>query len=210
MANDLPPGWTPAYWAFHAWLRSNHNKLKAGRDRTVIYSGMRRGDVPVFKKLGRYRSLITAYFGVDPQWETLEFVLKKIKVDWDRYRQTNELDEKMVKSYRWMWDFAMEAPARRFVSPYEGRQIWKNLSAWYVKNAVGKVYIWEGATLKAFPDFLLAEIPILLKNKNVTPETIKRAVELAPKSAEAWRKYRDLQASKNRLEAPQESVATRS
>lgn len=68
----------------------------------------------------------------------------------------------------------------------------ENLSAWYVKNASGGIYVFAGEKLKKYPDQLLAEIPVLVKNKKlvITPDVAKKLETLVPSSVKAWEMYR--------------------
>ena len=182
---------SPTYSMFHKWLAKNRRNIAAPKDRTVIYSGMD-DVVPVYKQLPEHAKTFRELFGYDPGWVSLEFVLKKIKVDWTAYCG-DAPPPKAVLALDCMWDFACNV--RRVsgaVTIREAQQIWLNLSAWYVKNASGDVFVFEGSTLKAYPDLLLAEIPVLLKNKDakVVEAYGQKLVRLIPKSKAAWEKYR--------------------
>ncbi|MBV8663601.1 MAG: hypothetical protein JO107_10905 [Hyphomicrobiales bacterium] len=199
---------SPAYWGFHRWLSANMSKVKSGRA-AVIYSGMDAGK-PIWKKLDEYEKELKLYFRIKPTriWETLAEVATGIttdiggavsRADYERALQSKTINpgvaydalRQKLKKYKSLYDFAENSARNNDVTAYEKTQIWKNLSARYVQNASGHVYIFEGDVLKKYPDFLLAEIPVLMKNKRVDAATIARAVKLVPKSKDAWLKYRD-------------------
>lgn len=183
---------SPTYVAFHAWLSKNRKRIAAATDRTVIYSGMDSGNVPLYRRLEEHERFLKHDYGRDPKWEPIKKVLLEIDVDWRNYQAGAELP-KGVFALKNLWDFAFDVKRiSGAVTNGESQQIWKNLSAWYVKNATGKMYIFEGDTLKKYPDMLLAEIPVLLKNKNVklTAATQAKMIKLIPTSKAAWEAYR--------------------
>lgn len=183
-------GMRPTYFAFHQWLAANRRKVAAGRDRTVIYSGMDSGRNPVWKKLDHHQGLLSLELGRNPRWEPIQTVLTKMPCTVQNFRGAAVLPDGVAK-FRTMWDFACHAGSKKFVTAHENRQIWKNLSAWYVKNARGETYVFVGDILKKYPDLLLAEIPVLMKNKSISAEAQQRVLKLIPSSKSAWEQYRD-------------------
>ena len=180
------------YCLFHAWLAKCRGKIVAGKDRTVIYSGIDSGGVPLYKRLAEHEKFLRDEYGVDPKWQPIESVLRNLTVDWKTHQGALEFP-KPVLVLRNLWDFAVNAgQADRTLTTQESQQIWKNLSAWYVKNATGKIYIFEGDKLKKYPDMLLAEIPVVLKNKNIkmSAATEAKMIKLIPDSQAAWDRYR--------------------
>ncbi len=176
------------YRAFHRWLAVNRRKVKAPRNRTVIYSGSDRKKVPTWHRLNSKGKDVKAKFGVVPKCTTIQQVLEDLPFTLGDYVEGGP-DPFKGFAYGTMWDFASKACKHKLLSTRDGQQVWFNLSVWYSKNAGGKVWQWAGDTLKEFPDLLLAEIPMLLKNKKVDEDTMKAAIKLAPASAKAWQQY---------------------
>ena len=189
LGEDQLKGMRPTYLVFHKWLAANRRKIAAGRDRTVIYSGMNSGRIPIWTRLGLYERFLSLELGTNPRWEPIQTVLTKLPCTLPNYRGPVELPYG-VAAFKTMWDFACHAKDRRFVTTHESQQIWKNLSAWYVKNAVGETYIFVGSILKKYPDLLLAEIPVLMKNKSISAESQERVMKLIPDSKATWEQYR--------------------
>lgn len=189
VGEDPLKGMRPTYAAFHRWLAANRRRIAAGRDRTVIYSGMNSGRVPIWSQLRLYERFISLELGTNPRWEPIEIVLKRLPCSLSHYADAGALP-RTVDQFESMWDFACRAQAKQLVTMHESQQIWKNLSAWYVKNAVGETYVFAGSILKKYPDLLLAEIPVLMKNKSISVESQERVMKLIPSSRAAWEKYR--------------------
>lgn len=185
---------SPAYEAFHIWLRSNRALIAAGKDKTVTYSGKTGGGVGLWKKLPERAEEIKVLFGVDPEWTPIQFVLEKLKVNLGSVAKASPRLDHFLPSQLYqrisMWDFACNASRRKWMTLHENQQVWLNLSAWYVRNAKGRVWIFMGKQLKEFPDLLLTEIPTLMKNGRVDEVTMQRAIHLAPKSQANWEKFR--------------------
>lgn len=190
MGDEVPQGMRPTYYVFHKWLASHRKDIAAGRDQTVIYSGMDSGRVPEWKKLSQHADELYTLTGTRPNWQSIEQVLRKIRCDLKRYQGKVELPEAAVH-FKSMWDFGRLAAKKHLVTKNDSQQIWKSLSAWYVKNAVGDVYIWKGNVLKRYPDLLLAEVPVLMKNQQVSADSMKRVLALVPDSKALWERYRD-------------------
>lgn len=190
MADQVPDGMRPTYYVFHKWLASKRRDIAAGRDQTVIYSGMDNGRVPEWRKLAQYADELYAHTGRHPNWQSIEHVLSRMPCELHRHQGGVELPDGLSR-FKSMWDFGCGVESKHFVTKHESQQIWKNLSAWYVKNAVGEVYIWKGDVLKRYPDMLLAEIPVLMKNKKISPAAMKRVQELVPDSKALWERFRD-------------------
>ncbi len=189
VSEDPLKGMQPTYIVFHKWLAANRTKIAAKRDRTVIYSGMTEGRVKIWTQLPKYERLLTQELGKNPRWEPIETVLKKLKCTLPSYKGSLQLPDG-VATFKTMWGFACNAYKANLVTLHESQQIWKNLSAWYVKNAVGETYVFAGSILKKYPDLLLAEIPVLMKNKSISVESQERVMKLIPSSRAAWEKYR--------------------
>lgn len=189
MAEDLLKGMQPAYFVFHKWLAANRQKIAAGKNRTVIYSGMDSGRVPIWTQLPRYERFLTLELGTNPRWEPIQTVLTELKCTLPSYKGSVELPDGVAK-FKTMWGFARHAYNAKLVTLHESQQIWKNLSAWYVKNARGETYVFAGSILKKYPDLLLAEIPVLMKNKAISAESQERVMKLIPSSKAAWERYR--------------------
>ncbi|MBC7992345.1 MAG: hypothetical protein H7Z15_03770 [Rhizobacter sp.] len=185
----LPGGVTPTYYVFHRWLSENRRKVAAGTDRTVIYSGMDSGRVPLWRQLRDYENLLSRELGKKLVWEPIQEVLTGLPCKLKPYQGHVVVPEGVMR-FKTMWDFACGVKDQKFVTEHESQQIWKNLSAWYVKNAVGEVYIFKGSILKKYPDMLLAEIPVLMKNRNVSTSVQKKIFDLIPESRAAWERYR--------------------
>jgi hypothetical protein len=122
--------------------------------------------------------------------QSIENVLTRMPCDLKRHRGDIKLPDGALR-FKNMWDFGCGVERKRFVTKHESQQIWKNLSAWYVKNAVGEVYIWRGDVLKRYPDLLLAEIPVLMKNNRISPDSKRRVLALVPDSKALWERYRE-------------------
>ena len=182
---------SPSYAAFHRWLTKNRGCIAASKDCTVIYSGMDSGDVPLWKQLPKIQAQLRETIKPGLQWEPIETVLRSLRVDWDAYTSIEALPTKLL-SLRSIWDFGVSAQRLGLITRPESHQVWKNLSAWYVKNASGGIYVFAGDTLKKYPDLLMAEIPVLVKNKRlvITAEIAKKLESLVPSGIEAWQKYR--------------------
>ena len=176
------------YKAFHNWLSVNRRLIKAPHGMTVIYSGWDRRSVPAWNRLNSRGKDVQATFGVVPRWKTIQAVLEGLTFAVDGYVD-GEPDPFKGFAYGTMWDFATKAPKHKLLSRRDSQQVWFNLSTWYSKNATGKVWMWVGDTLKEFPDLLLAEIPMLLRNKKIDDATMKAAIKLAPASEKAWKLY---------------------
>lgn len=189
VAEDPLKGMRPAYFVFHKWLAANRKRIAAGRDRTVIYSGMNSGRVPIWSQLRLYERFLSLELGTNPRWEPIQTVLTRLPCSLPHYSDSVELPDG-VGRFESMWDFACRAKDKQFVTLHESQQIWKNLSAWYVKNAVGETYVFAGSILKKYPDLLLAEIPVLMKNKAISAESQARVMKLIPSSKATWEKYR--------------------
>ena len=189
VSEDPLKGMRPTYFAFHKWLAANRKRIAAGKDRTVIYSGMNSGRVPIWTELRRYERFLSLELGTNPRWEPIQTVLTDLPCALPNYRGSVELPDGVAK-FKSMWEFACHAKGRQFVTTHESQQIWKNLSAWYVKNARGETYVFAGSILKKYPDLLLAEIPVLMKNKSISAESQARILKLIPDSKATWEKYR--------------------
>ena len=189
MGQDPLNGMRPAYVVFHKWLAANRKRIAAGRDRTVIYSGMNSGRIPIWSQLRLYERFLSLELGTNPRWEPIQTVLTRLPCSLPHYSDAVELPDGVGK-FESMWDFACHAKDKQFVTTHESQQIWKNLSAWYVKNAVGETYVFAGSILKKYPDLLLAEIPVLMKNKAISAESQARVMKLIPSSKATWEKYR--------------------
>ena len=189
MQEDPLRGMRPTYFVFHKWLAANRKRIAAGRDRTVIYSGMNSGRVPIWTQLRLYERFLSLELGTNPRWEPIQTVLTRLPCSLPVYCGSVELPG-AVAQFESMWDFASRAKDKQLVTTQESQQIWKNLSAWYVKNAVGETYVFAGSILKKYPDLLLAEIPVLMKNKSISAESQERVMKLLPSSKATWEKYR--------------------
>lgn len=183
---------SPTYVMFHAWLKKNRKTVAAKKDKSVIYSGMDKGGVPIWKRLHAHEETIKVIWGKSPAWEPIVLVLKHLKVNWKSYKGDLDIPAKVFGLGN-LWDFADQVEKLGAVTKNEEKQIWINLSAWYVKNATGDLYVFDGDKLDDFPVMLLAEIPVLLKNKDIkrTEEIEKKMVRLIPASAKAWASHRD-------------------
>ena len=189
MAQAPLNGMRPTYFVFHKWLAANRKRIAAGRDRTVIYSGMNSGRIPIWSQLRLYERFFSLALGTNPRWEPIQTVLTRLPCSLPHHSGSVELPGAVGK-FKSMWDFACHAKDKQFVTLHESQQIWKNLSAWYVKNAVGETYVFAGSILKKYPDLLLAEIPVLMKNKAISAESQARVMKLIPSSKASWEKYR--------------------
>lgn len=189
-------GMRPTYVVFHKWLAKNRKRIAAGKDRTVIYSGLDSGRAPIWTKLPLYEKYLSLDLDHNPRWQPIQEVLEGMPCTVSRHADTVELPGGVAK-FRTMWDFASQVVGKKYVTTHEGQQIWKNLSANDVRNATGEVYVFVGSTLKKYPDMLLAEIPVLMKNKNLSPESQERIIKLIPSSQAVIEKYRE-DTSKNR------------
>jgi hypothetical protein len=187
MKPTLPNGFSPGYFVFHTWLKKNRNSIKAGRDRTVIYSGLTSGNKPIWTQLDRFEELLSKFLQRKLRWEPIESVLRRLDCKFGHVEGAEHLPPGMAACGS-VWDFACHASD--FMTDHERQQVWKNLSAWYVKNAEGEVFLFRGHFLKQYPDFLLAEIPVLARNKNVDEATLKKVFKLLPESEALWKKYR--------------------
>lgn len=192
MADKIPRGMTPTYVVFHRWLAKHRRQVKAGHNQTVIYTGVSyaKGEaIGEWKRLRDHADGLYAYCGWRPRWQPLEAVLRRLKCRFQPFQGDLVLPERL-RRYDTMWDFACQAPKDRLVSGHEGAQIWLNLSAAYARNATGGVFIWQGEVLKRYPDLLLAEIPVLAKNRNITTNALKKVLEMVPGSRATWERYR--------------------
>lgn len=187
--DDPLKGMRPTYFVFHKWLAANRRRIAAGPDRTVIYSGMNSGRVPIWSQLRLYERFLSLELGTNPRWEPIQTVLTRLPCSLSHYADSVALPG-AVDKFESMWDFACHAKDKQLVTTDESQQIWKNLSAWYVKNARGKTYVFAGSILKKYPDLLLAEIPVLMKNKAISAESQERVMKLIPGSKATWEKYR--------------------
>ena len=68
----------PAYVVFHKWLAANRKRIAAGRDRTVIYSGMNSGRIPIWSQLRLYERFLSLELGTNPRWEPIQTVLTRL------------------------------------------------------------------------------------------------------------------------------------
>lgn len=141
---------SPVYRAFHHWLDKNRGKIKADANTTVIYSGMDSGGMPEWKKLADHARDIRRLTKVDPEWQPIEQVLSKLAFDISDYKSDAPLPSSALR-FGSVWDFACKAASKSYITRHESQQVWKNLSAWYVKNSSGHVWIWKGDVLKAYP-----------------------------------------------------------
>ena len=128
MGQDPLNGMRPAYVVFHKWLAANRKRIAAGRDRTVIYSGMNSGRIPIWSQLRLYERFLSLELGTNPRWEPIQTVLTRLPCSLPHYSDAVELPDGVGK-FESMWDFACHAKDKQFVTTHESQQIWKNLSA---------------------------------------------------------------------------------
>lgn len=176
-----------------SWLKANASKVKAKHNKAMLYSG--RDDVleelkgldgkitdakdrktfmgtPMYKKIEKIRKNPTKH-NVPINFETINDVLKRLKspeiIDRDRikinYAHANECFSDL------------ENKPKLFPKPVADK-VWGVLSGFFAKNATGDVAIMDGAAddygrLQADKDYISKEMPKLLKNKNLSPKTIK-------------------------------------
>ena len=185
----MDKSFSPVYQAFHEWLKKNRGKIKAGRNETVIYSGMDSGGVPEWKKLDEHARTLKKTIGYDVEWQPIEQVLRKLSFDLTPYKGDFPLPASALR-FKSAWDFGRKISSKNYVSRAESQQVWKSFSAWYAKNSSGHVWMFKGDRLKAYPDMFLAEIPVLLRRNDLTPENERQLLELIPdlqKVVEAYR-----------------------
>lgn len=180
---------SPSYRAFHHWLARHRREIRAAPHKTVIYSGSFSQGPAVWQRLQNYEKLLSRLRGSKIGWEPIETVLRGIPCTLARHGDGELLPEALTR-FKTMWHFACDAPRQGLVTRHEEQQVWRNLSAWYAKNAVGEVFMFKGPVLKQYPDMLLAEIPVLAKNGNVTPDFQRRIEQLMPETRSLWAKYR--------------------
>jgi len=180
---------SPSYRAFHHWLARHRREIRADPGKTVIYSGGFRHGPGVWKRLAEYEKLLSRLRGRSIDWQPIEHVLRRLPCTLHRHGDGEVLPPGLSR-FKCMWDFACEAQRDGLLTRHEEQQVWRNLSAWYAKNASGEVFMFKGPVLKQYPDMLLAEVPVLARNGKLTSDFQRRIEQLMPETRALWARYR--------------------
>ena len=192
------------------WIERNKSRIKAEPNKTLLYSG-RDSDLEeleeqipakdrktfmgtaLWKCIAKQRNRSRAE-KIPVEFQSIEDVLSKIRshpviVDKDRIEQ----------QYAHEWECYMELKNKpRLIARVVVDQCWGRLSEVYASNAKGDIKILDGfaddySLLKEDKDFIKKELPVLLKNDNLSAEAKAVLMQKIGKYASYFdRRYTDL------------------
>jgi hypothetical protein len=157
------------YSSIKKFVKKNQGKIAAKMkpNRTILYTGTIRG-TPVFKLIKNAQKKWLEEHGLSAggwPFHTIEDV--------------TQLIESPHPGYNSLFDFALNAPKRKDLSPQDGKKLWSLLSEIYVKCATGEIWIFNGNTMVADSDFSKVELEILLKTKKLDPKVRDELIKIA-------------------------------